>query len=128
MSVGFADGSWYSGSLVIGADGSGSSVRKAICPESWQPHALTVIGTGVSVKYSVEKLKPVLALDPVLFEASHPQSNSFMFFSSTCLDGFFCNYRSYVVQQWIAPAQAKTAHTKCRYLSRGPSRTRSGMP
>lgn len=82
VELGFADGSTCAGSLVIGADGSGSVVRKVICPDGWQPYALPINGTGVSVRYSTEKLKPTLALDPLFFHASHPDNNSFMFFSS----------------------------------------------
>lgn len=77
----FTDGSNAIGSLLIGADGNNSVVRKHLLGEQGNLNLLPVNMIGVVRHFTPEQAAPVRALDPLLFLALHPDTQNFLWYS-----------------------------------------------
>ncbi|KAJ7615011.1 FAD-binding domain-containing protein [Roridomyces roridus] len=78
----FADGSKVRGCMLIGADGSTSRVRRLLVGEEAgrvQPVGANFL--GVTVRMTEAELAPLRAIDPLLFQGSHPDTGKYMWFS-----------------------------------------------
>ncbi|PYH46055.1 FAD-dependent oxidoreductase [Aspergillus saccharolyticus JOP 1030-1] len=76
-----ADGTRVRGKIVIGAEGSRSMVRRVLRPDAHSNRILPIRFTGVAVDLSPEEIRPLRALDPLLFQGCHPRSGAFFWFS-----------------------------------------------
>ncbi|KAF8543670.1 hypothetical protein BDD12DRAFT_725665, partial [Trichophaea hybrida] len=81
VTVAFEDGTTATGTLVVGADGSASQTRRILAPETHALKPLPIHAIGAEVNYTPEQMAPMLKLDPLLFQAIHPETNDFLWWS-----------------------------------------------
>lgn len=77
----FEDGTQASGSLVVGAEGSNSRVRKHLRPDAYRNTQLPVRFLGSAVDMTPSEVKPLRDLDPLLFQGCHPTTGTFLWVS-----------------------------------------------
>ncbi|KFX89855.1 hypothetical protein O988_08460 [Pseudogymnoascus sp. VKM F-3808] len=80
VTASFTDGTTATGTHLIGADGSRSTVRTLLAP-SPENHVLPVRLLGASVPYSSTRCAPIRDVDPFFFQASDPATDAFFWFS-----------------------------------------------
>ncbi|KAI1396618.1 FAD/NAD(P)-binding domain-containing protein [Hypoxylon fuscum] len=101
----FEDGTFADGTILIGADGNNSNVRKHLLPDGHDLTPLPVSLIGVVRHFSPEQAAPVRALDPLLFQGLHPRTGNFLWYS--ILDRFEepddqYSFNAQVIISWIA--------------------------
>ncbi|QPC57779.1 hypothetical protein HYE67_000010 [Fusarium culmorum] len=77
----FEDGSQIEGSLIVGVEGSNSSTRKYLAPDSYRNVRLPIRFTGAALNLTPEQVKPLKDIDPLLFQGCHPVTGTFFWFS-----------------------------------------------
>ena len=77
----FEDSTSVTGSILIGADGNHSMVRKSLMGDAWKLNQLPVSLVGVVRHFTPEQAAPVRALDPLLFQALHPNTGNYLWYS-----------------------------------------------
>ncbi|KAG5655620.1 hypothetical protein KAF25_003957 [Fusarium avenaceum] len=77
----FEDGSKAEGSLIVGVEGSNSSTRKFLLPDSYRNIRLPIRFTGAALDLTPEQVKPLQDIDPLLFQGCHPVTGTFFWFS-----------------------------------------------
>lgn len=77
----FRDKSTAIGSLLVAIDGSNSRTRHLLCPGTAELYQLPVRMLGVVVRLANSEIAPLLAVDPVLFQGCHPESDTFLYYS-----------------------------------------------
>ncbi|PUU74557.1 hypothetical protein B9Z19DRAFT_432831 [Tuber borchii] len=77
----FEDGTSASGTLLVGAEGSRSRTRQILCPNNYQLIPLPVRLTGCAVRLTSSRVAPLRALDPLLFQGAHPETEDYFWFS-----------------------------------------------
>ncbi|KAI0381231.1 FAD/NAD(P)-binding domain-containing protein [Hypomontagnella monticulosa] len=100
----FEDGTFADGTILIGADGNHSNVRKHLLPND---HALTPVPVsliGVIRRLTPDQAAPVRALDPLLFQGLHPKTGNFLWYSiHDCFeepDGQY-SFDAQVIVSWV---------------------------
>ena len=78
----FEDGTTAKGKLLIGADGATSKLRRVICPETGSLNQLALRFLGATVQLSPSEIAPLRALDPLLFQGCHPDTGTYLWFST----------------------------------------------
>ncbi|KAI4864445.1 hypothetical protein F4820DRAFT_334105 [Hypoxylon rubiginosum] len=100
----FQDGTFADGTILIGADGNNSNVRKHLLPADHALSPLPVSLIGVVRHFSPEQAAPVRALDPLLFQGLHPKTGNFLWYSiQDCFeepDGRY-SFDALVIISWI---------------------------
>lgn len=83
----FQDGTFADGTILIGADGNNSNVRQFLMPDDHELNKLPVHLVGVIRRFTPEQAAPVRALDPLLFQALHPKTQNYLWYSvQVCAD------------------------------------------
>ncbi|KAK6205747.1 hypothetical protein LQW54_008231 [Pestalotiopsis sp. IQ-011] len=77
----FQDGTFVDGTILVGADGNNSNVRKYLMPDHHELTKLPVHLVGVVRHFTPEQAAPVRALDPLLFQALHPKTQNYLWYS-----------------------------------------------
>ncbi|KAF7541892.1 hypothetical protein G7054_g221 [Neopestalotiopsis clavispora] len=77
----FEDGTFADGTILVGADGNNSNVRRHLMPEHHELTKLPVHLVGVVRHFTPEQATPVRALDPLLFQALHPKTQNYLWYS-----------------------------------------------
>lgn len=111
----FSDGTTATGSIIIGADGNNSLVRKQLLPETYQLTQLPINLLGVVRHFNAEKAALIRALDPLLFQALHPKTGNYLWYSiQDCIsdsDGQR-SFDSLVIISWLVKDEIKDAIPK----------------
>ncbi|KAI1175757.1 FAD/NAD(P)-binding domain-containing protein [Nemania sp. FL0916] len=81
VTITFADATQAHGSMLVSADGSNSKTRSLLLGPAAALHRLPARLMGVTVDLSEQQMQPLLSIDPLLFQGSHPQSGYFVYFS-----------------------------------------------
>jgi 2-polyprenyl-6-methoxyphenol hydroxylase-like FAD-dependent oxidoreductase len=82
VTVSFQDGSKAEGRLLVGADGATSKLRRMLCSDTGSLNQLPIRFLGATVKMKPSEIAPLRALDPLLFQGCHPESGTFLWFST----------------------------------------------
>ncbi|KAF8855207.1 FAD/NAD(P)-binding domain-containing protein [Acephala macrosclerotiorum] len=111
----FIDGTSAAGSMIIGADGNNSVVRKHLLPEAHKLNSLPVNLVGVVRHFTPEQAAPVRAIDPLLFQGLHPETGNYLWYS---IQEFFdepdgrTSFDALVIISWLIKDEAKDAIPK----------------
>ncbi|TGJ84037.1 hypothetical protein E0Z10_g4727 [Xylaria hypoxylon] len=78
----FADGTAVHGAMLVAADGGNSRTRTLLLGEEVGAlHQLPARFMGVTATFSADQMKPLLAVDPLLFQGTHPGTGYFLWFA-----------------------------------------------
>jgi 2-polyprenyl-6-methoxyphenol hydroxylase-like FAD-dependent oxidoreductase len=67
--------------LIVGTEGSRSSIRRFLCPENYTNNPLPIRFTGVGISLSAAEVAPLREMDPLLFQGCHPETGDYFWFS-----------------------------------------------
>jgi 2-polyprenyl-6-methoxyphenol hydroxylase-like FAD-dependent oxidoreductase len=67
--------------LIIGTEGSRSSIRRFLCPDNYTNNPLSIRFTGVGISLSAAEVAPLREMDPLLFQGCHPETGDYFWFS-----------------------------------------------
>lgn len=107
-----SDGDTHSANVVIGADGSGSAIRRFLCPEN---HAVTPLPyrmLGVGTKLTGEQVAPLRSIDQLLFQGCESDTGNFLYCSllepptrdtSSCVVQFNISWPKSLDQEEVFP-------------------------
>ncbi|KAL3485027.1 hypothetical protein BJX62DRAFT_229825 [Aspergillus germanicus] len=70
-----------SATLIVGTEGSRSSIRRFLCPDNYTNNPLSIRFTGVGISLSASEVAPLREMDPLLFQGCHPETGDYFWFS-----------------------------------------------
>ena len=77
----FRDGSSAEGAALVGVEGANSQTRHFLAPETSKNLPIDVKFVGAAVDMTPAQIKPIRAIDPLLFQGCHPDTNNFLWVS-----------------------------------------------
>jgi hypothetical protein len=80
----------------VGVDGSALAPRKLLAQETHALVPLPIRDIGLNAAITAENMAPLLELDPLLFQATHPVTNDFLWRSGRRLESvneYACSLR-----------------------------------
>ncbi|KAF7912158.1 uncharacterized protein EAF01_001179 [Botrytis porri] len=124
----FSDGTSSDATLVVGADGNNSVMRKCLFNGSNEANLtkLPVYCIGVVRPFTEEQISSVRAIDPLLFQGLDPETGSYMWFSLQEIvqkDDGSKSYKGLVVFSWlikdeVVDAMPKTDAERVAYMKK----------
>lgn len=112
VTVQFDDGTSASSNLVIGCDGAKSKMRELLFadkPSLARLNPLPVRALGTTIRLDAEQIRPLLEIDPLLFQGCHPETGVFLWYSTVStpslngsLNTFDPYYEGQIIVSWSA--------------------------
>lgn len=133
----FEDGTRAHGSLLVGVEGSNSTTRKFLAPDTYKNIRLPFRFTGASLDLTPDQVKPLRDIDPLLFQGCHPDPADGAFFWFSMLETPETNgtrdtsprYRVQIMISWpYRTAEDEVSPTDAGRLANMRSRARNFHP
>jgi 2-polyprenyl-6-methoxyphenol hydroxylase-like FAD-dependent oxidoreductase len=114
VKVSFTDGTSTKGCLLIGTEGRNSRTRRLLLGERLGGlNPLPVCSIGTTITMTPEEFAPIRAIDPLLFQGTHPETGVYMWFSlvsSPNINGSLETespyYEGQLIQSWLQKSEA----------------------
>ena len=101
----FQDDTFADGTILIGADGNNSNVRRYLMPDTAALTPLPVHLVGVIRHFTADQGEAIRAIDPLLFQGLHPETGNYLWYSVQEVqeeaDGRL-SYDALVIISWLA--------------------------
>ncbi|EYE95210.1 FAD-dependent oxidoreductase, partial [Aspergillus ruber CBS 135680] len=102
VQVEFSDGTTATGDILIGADGAMSAVRKVLAPTTYPAQNLPINAIATGVPVTEEQYKEIRdTIDPLYFLATHPETNTCLFWSLQDTPEEGATYTAQMFLSWL---------------------------
>jgi 2-polyprenyl-6-methoxyphenol hydroxylase-like FAD-dependent oxidoreductase len=116
------NGKVFKGDVLIGCDGANSTTRRVICPGTGELYQLPVRFCGAKVKMTKEETEAIASsFDPLLFQGTVPDTNTFFWFSVLSTPEYAGDYYAQVNLSWNVPDEEEpfgTAQEKANAMQK----------
>ncbi|KAJ5872922.1 uncharacterized protein N7529_005275 [Penicillium soppii] len=114
VEVTFADGTSTKGCMLVSTEGRNSKTRRLLLGERLGGlNPLPVCSIGATITMTPEQFAPIITIDPLLFQGTHPETGVYMWFSlvsSPTINGSLGTehpfYEGQLIQSWLNKSEA----------------------